>query len=74
MILTPENRIKEYTDNGWWNSDTLYTFLDACEEAGNKEALLDPPNRKEFTIGDSRRLTLMRLKRKLISFPQSFLI
>ena len=73
MILTPENRIKEYTDNGWWNSDTLYTlFLDACEEAGNKEALLDPPNRKEFTIGDSRRLTFNDVKKEVDKFSSKF--
>ena len=73
MILTPKNRIKEYTDNGWWNSDTLYTlFLDACEEAGNKEALLDPPNRNEFTIGDPRRLTFNDVKKEVDRFSSKF--
>ena len=73
MILTPKNRINEYTDKGWWNSDTLYSlFLDACEEAGSDEALIDPPNRKEFTIGDSKRLTFNDVKNEVDKYSSKF--
>mgnify|MGYP006080227207 FL=1 len=58
MILTPENRIKDYTEKGWWGSDTLYSlFITACNESGPNEALVDAPNRKEFTTGNPQRLT-----------------
>ena len=63
MILTPENRIKEYTAKGWWGIDTLYSlFLDACKESGESEALVDAPNRNEFTSGEPRRLTFNQIK------------
>ena len=66
MILTPENRIKEYTENGWWNSNTLYSlFLDACDAAGNQEALVDAPNRKLFANSDPRRLTFVDIKKEV---------
>ena len=63
MILTPENRIKDYTAKGWWGTDTLYSlFIAACEESGDSEALVDAPNRREFTLGDPRRLNFNQIK------------
>lgn len=69
MILTPSNRIKNYTDKGWWNSDTLYSlFLDACDVAGEKEALVDAPNRILFTEGEQRRLTFLDAKKEVDNY------
>jgi non-ribosomal peptide synthetase component E (peptide arylation enzyme) len=69
MILTPKNRIKEYTENGWWNSNTLYSlFLDACDKAYNNEALVDAPNRKLFAGTDPRRLTFSEIKKEVDNY------
>tara|TARA_B100000767_G_scaffold232435_1_gene224306 strand:- start:10145 stop:11824 length:1680 start_codon:yes stop_codon:yes gene_type:complete len=69
MILTPESRIKEYTDNGWWNSDTLYSlFIEACSESGNQEALVDAPNRELFTNSKPRRLSFLDVKKEVDNY------
>ncbi len=66
MILTPADRIKEYTDKGWWNSDTLYSlFEDACNVAGENEALVDAPNRNVFTKINPKRLTFNEVKKEV---------
>ncbi|MBT5216671.1 MAG: AMP-binding protein, partial [Gammaproteobacteria bacterium] len=73
MILTPENRIKEYTAKGWWGTDTLYSlFLDACKESGESEALVDAPNRNEFTSGEPRRLTFNQIKTEVDRYASIF--
>ena len=73
MILTPKIELKNIPIMAGGIQDTLYTlFLDACEEAGNKEALLDPPNRNEFTIGDPRRLTFNDVKKEVDRFSSKF--
>ena len=72
MILTPENRIKDYTEKGWWGSDTLYSlFITACNESGPNEALVDAPNRKEFTTGNPQRLTFDEINRINIKCKRS---
>ena len=69
MILTPETRIKEYTDNGWWNSETLYSlFTEACSQSGDKEALVDAPNRNLFTNSESRRLSFLDVKNEVDNY------
>ncbi|MDA9615090.1 acyl--CoA ligase [Pseudomonadota bacterium] len=69
MILTPKSRIKEYTDNGWWNSDTLYSlFIEACSESGNKEALVDAPNRELLTNSKPRRLSFLDVQKEVDNY------
>ena len=69
MILTPKSRIKEYTDNGWWNSDTLYSlFIKACSESGNKEALVDAPNRELFANSKPRRLSFLDVQKEVDNY------
>jgi cyclohexanecarboxylate-CoA ligase len=69
MILTPETRINEYTNNGWWNSETLYSlFLEACSQSGDKEALVDAPNRNLFTNSESRRLSFLDVKNEVDNY------
>ena len=73
MILTPENRIKDYTAKGWWGTDTLYSlFIAACEESGDSEALVDAPNRREFTLGDPRRLNFNQIKTEVDRYASIF--
>jgi len=62
MILTPENRIKIFTENGWWGDDTLYSiFQKACNKSPNNEALLDPPNRNQITGDDPKIFKVAKL-------------
>ena len=73
MILTPQNRIRDYTEKGWWGTDTLYSlFVDACNESGEREALVDAPNRNEFTSGEPRRLTFNQIKTEVDRYASIF--
>ena len=73
MILTPQNRIKDYTEKGWWGTDTLYSlFVDACNESGESEALVDAPNRSEFTLGQPKRLTFNQIKIEVDRYASIF--
>ncbi|EON18822.1 short-chain-fatty-acid--CoA ligase FadK [Cupriavidus sp. GA3-3] len=58
MIITPEQDIEQYTRAGWWGSETLYdVFRAAASTAPEAIALVDPPNRPDFTDGAPVRLT-----------------
>lgn len=58
MILAPEDRIAEYTRQGWWGARTLLDdFDDAVQARPQREALADAPNRAAVTDGQPRRLT-----------------
>ena len=73
MILTPGNRIKDYTEKGWWGTDTLYSlFEDACNESGECEALVDAPNRNEFTSGQPKRLTFNQIRIEVDRYASIF--
>ncbi len=59
---TPE-QIDTYTRQGWWGTDTLIDlFLRQAESAPQVVALVDPPNRAEFTEGSPQRLTYAELR------------
>ena len=58
MILAPEDRIAEYTRQGWWGARTLLDdFDDAVQAHPQREALADAPNRAAVTDGQPRQLT-----------------
>jgi acyl-CoA synthetase (AMP-forming)/AMP-acid ligase II len=62
MILSSARRIQEYTDKGWWGTETLGDrFARTAASAPTTLALVDPPNRAEFTSGEPRRLTYAQL-------------
>ena len=53
MILVPEDKIDEYTRQGWRGERTLGAlFLDQAERLGSQLAVADPPNRPQIT-GDA---------------------
>jgi acyl-CoA synthetase (AMP-forming)/AMP-acid ligase II len=66
MILCPEERIKEYTDKGWWGKETLDDLLrrNVADHHG-EIAVADPSNRAEFTDGPARRLTYAELDQSI---------
>ncbi len=58
MILSPQEQIRDYTEKGWWGTETLADlFLKNASSTPGRVALVDPPNRAEFTNGQPRRLT-----------------
>lgn len=62
MILHKPEVIEEYTRKGWWGtSNLLDRFAANCAEHPQREALVDPPNRKELVGTDPRRLNWAEL-------------
>ena len=62
MILTNENRIKDFKNRGWWGEDTLYSlFEEALLQCENQEALIDPENRPIITGDSAKRLTFKEI-------------
>ncbi len=46
MFLTPEARVRDYEERGWWSGDGVDSVLrHAIERGGDAEALVDPVNR-----------------------------
>jgi acyl-CoA synthetase (AMP-forming)/AMP-acid ligase II len=74
MILVEEQKIKEYTKNGWWGRDTLYDlFCRNVENNPDSVALADPPNRGDFAFGDPQRYTYGELKEQVDRLASSLL-
>lgn len=64
MIQSSPERIAEYQRRGWWGRTRVDdVFRAAVAEAGDREAVVDPPNRDELTGGDQRRYTFAELDR-----------
>lgn len=50
MILVPQDKIDEYTRQGWWGERTIGAlFIEQAERLGNRLAVADPPNRAQIT-------------------------
>ncbi|MFV0248795.1 MAG: class I adenylate-forming enzyme family protein [Tenacibaculum sp.] len=66
MILEAQNRIKHFTENGYWINKTIdQIFSESVEKFGDSEALVDPLNREEFTSGLLQRFTYAELQKKV---------
>lgn len=62
MRLPSQEQIQEYSSGGWWGTDTLMDlFLRTVGSTPNAVALVDPPNRAEFTAGSFKRWTYAEL-------------
>ena len=58
MRTTPQQRIEDHTERGWWNERTLiHMFDEAVAGAPERLALVDQFNRSDFTDGDAQRLS-----------------
>ena len=56
MILSSAALIKEYTDKGWWGTDTILDlFLKDVQNTPQASAVVDTPNRATSTSGDANR-------------------
>ena len=62
MILVPKDKIENYTARGWWGTQTLWDlFAKNVHELGEQEAVVDAPNRGEFSHGAPQRLNWTQL-------------
>jgi len=58
MILHSRELIDEYTAKGWWGKETFSElFSRLVRKHPDELALIDPPNRTDFTSGAGQRLT-----------------
>ena len=58
MYPSPPERVAEYRQRGWWRGQTVDAlFRLAVAAQGNREALIDAPNREALTGTPPRRLT-----------------
>jgi acyl-CoA synthetase (AMP-forming)/AMP-acid ligase II len=58
MILAPASQIADYTERGWWGTETLHAiFAERVRRHADRLAVVDPPNRLAFTDGDPLRLS-----------------
>jgi acyl-CoA synthetase (AMP-forming)/AMP-acid ligase II len=58
MRTTPEARIREYRERGWWSDRRIPDLFDsAVQAAADQVALIDPPNRPALLGDAARRLT-----------------
>ena len=58
MRTTPEAKIREYRERGWWTDRRIPDLFDAAVQAAPDQlALVDPPNRPTLLGDAARRLT-----------------
>lgn len=62
MIRVTPQVIADFTARGWWGTSSLWDdFTANVVAAPQRLAVADPPNRADFTQGESRRLTYVDL-------------
>lgn len=63
MVLTNEEKIKEYTEKGWWVTETIYDlFKEHVKKRPHVETVVDPLNREEICYGAPRKMTFAQLE------------
>lgn len=71
MIYTDQAMIDDYTERGWWGTQTLCEmFDDIVQKHPDRLALVDPPNRASYTSGASGRLTYREVDQKVTAYAQ----
>ena len=66
MRTTPIDRIKDFTDKGWWGETTLTSIFDqAVSGRPHNLALVDPSNRVDITHGVAKRFTFAELANRV---------
>ena len=62
MRTTPEAKIREYRERGWWTDRRIPDLFDAAVQAAPDQlALVDPPNRPALLGDAARRLTFRQV-------------
>jgi acyl-CoA synthetase (AMP-forming)/AMP-acid ligase II len=73
MRTTPNERIEDLTQRGWWGEETLDSLLQTAVKAHpDHPALVDQFNRNEFCGGEAQRLTFAELGRAADNLAAAF--
>ena len=68
MFLTPEARVRDYQERGWWSGDGVGVVLRrAVERGGDAEALVDPVNRATLDGRNPERLSWRQVGQRVDS-------
>ena len=63
MITSPQQRITQYTEQGWWGQQTLHELLSiAANKTPQHLAVADQPNRELLTASPSQTLSYRQLQ------------
>lgn len=74
MQITSTRDIERYTSSGWWGTQTLYgLFCEAAARAPSDVAIIDPPNRLDFTEGAPLRLDWLAVQAQVDRLCSVFL-
>lgn len=66
MILASREKIKEYTDKGWWGTKNLLDYFNEnAARLPDTTALVDPLNKQDLTGLDPERITYSELEKKV---------
>lgn len=66
MIVTDPKLIKDYSDKGWWGTTTIGdVFTQHVTSFPDRLAVVDPPNRTDFTDGEPLRLSYRELDERV---------
>lgn len=58
MILSPEEKIKEYTKRGWWGTETIIDLIyEKAKARPDREAFVDAYNKKDLVGTEPKRMT-----------------
>lgn len=76
MNLVSQEKIQEYTKNGWWGDETILDIVfSTASEKPDTEAIVDPYNRPDLVGGEPKRLTykdmVQNIDRLAIHFEQA---
>ncbi len=68
MILTEKNKIKDFSERGWWGNTSIdQLFKQTVESDPDKVAIVDASNRESFTVGQPKRLSYAQLQDRVDS-------
>jgi acyl-CoA synthetase (AMP-forming)/AMP-acid ligase II len=74
MILAPYEQIEDYTERGWWGTETLDDVFRRNAQANpHRLAVADPPNRAEIDGHEPRRLTYAQLDDEVVALATTML-
>ena len=73
MQITPQDRVDEYRERGWWGGETVdAVFRRTVAARGDAEALVDPPNRQDLTGEAPLRLTFQEVDQWVDRMARAF--
>lgn len=74
MRLTPAERARDYEQRGWWTGESVHALVErAVASGGEREALVDPPNRRDLDGRAPERLTWREVAERIDALAAALL-